>query len=205
MRPFEISIEISELTLRQYGLTLDQVSRAINQASLDLPGGTIRTDSGEILVRTKGQVYSGDEYEDVVVRSYPDGTQLKLGQIATVVDGFEEGYLDARLNGRNSAIINVLKVGDEDIPTSAAQVHKWMDSEQFSLPTGVRLDVISDAAVSTEDRIATVAFNAYTGLVFVLIILALFLRFKLAIWVAAGDTHRYRRRSLFICAGWVND
>jgi multidrug efflux pump subunit AcrB len=132
LRPFEIAIEISELTLRQYGLTLDQVSRAINEASLDLPGGTIRTASGEILLRTKGQVYSGDEYEDVVVRSYPDGTQLRLGQIAEVIDGFEEGYLDARLNGRNSAIINVLKVGDEDIPTSAAQVHQWMDSETFT-------------------------------------------------------------------------
>ena len=186
LRPFEIAIEISELTLRQYGLTLDQVSRAINEASLDLPGGTIRTASGEILLRTKGQVYSGDEYEDVVVRSYPDGTQLRLGQIAEVIDGFEEGYLDARLNGRNSAIINVLKVGDEDIPTSAAQVHQWMDSEDFYLPDGISLDVISDAAVSTQDRIATVARNAYTGLLLVLIILALFLRFKLAVWVAAG-------------------
>jgi len=103
-----------------------------------------------------------------------------------VIDGFEEGYLDARLNGRNSAIINVLKVGDEDIPTSAAQVHQWMDSEEFYLPDGISLDVISDAAVSTQDRIATVARNAYTGLLLVLIILALFLRFKLAVWVAAG-------------------
>lgn len=186
LRPFEISIEISQLTLRQYGLTLDQVSRAINQASLDLPGGTIRTDSGEILLRTKGQVYSGEEYENVVVRSYPDGTQLRLGQIATVRDGFEEGYLDARLNGQNAAIINVLKVGDEDVPKSAEQVHSWMNSAEFALPTGVSLEVISDAAVATQDRIATVALNAYTGLVLVLIILALFLRFKLAVWVAAG-------------------
>ena len=93
IRPFEISIEISEIVLRQYGLTLDQVSRAIDQASLDLPGGTIRTQSGEILLRTKGQVYSGDEYSDIVVQSYPDGTQLRLGDIATVKDGFEEGYL----------------------------------------------------------------------------------------------------------------
>ena len=61
IRPFEISIEVSEFTLRQYGLTLDQISRAIDRASLDLPGGTIRTSSGEILVRTKGQVYNGSE------------------------------------------------------------------------------------------------------------------------------------------------
>lgn len=186
IRPFEISIEVSEFTLRQYGLTLDQISRAIDRASLDLPGGTIRTASGEILLRTKGQVYSGDEYENIVVQSYPDGTQLRLGQIATVNDGFEEGYLDARLNGVNSAIIDVLRVGDEDIVKSARSIRSWMASTDFSLPEGMTLNVITDSAVSTQERIGTVAKNAYTGLIFVLVILALFLRFKLAIWVAAG-------------------
>ena len=186
IRPLEISIEISELVLRQYGLTLDQVSRAIDQASLDLPGGTIRTESGEILLRTKGQVYSGDEYSDIIVQSYPDGTQLRLGDIATVKDGFEEGYLDARLNGRNAAIIDVLRIGEEDIVRAAREVHGWMNSNDLDLPNGMSLDVITDSALATQDRITTVAKNAYTGLFFVLIILALFLRFKVAIWVAAG-------------------
>lgn len=186
IRPFEISIEVSEITLRQYGLTLDQISRAIDSASLDLPGGTIRTASGEILLRTKGQVYSGDEYENIVVQSYPDGTQLRLGEIATVKDGFEEGYLDARVNGVNAAIINILRVGDEDIVSSARQVREWMASTDFDLPEGMTLNVVTDSAVATQDRISTVAKNAYTGLLLVLVILALFLRFKLAIWVAAG-------------------
>lgn len=186
IRPFEISIEVSEFTLRQYGLTLDQISRAIDRASLDLPGGTIRTSSGEILVRTKGQVYNGSEYADIVVQSYPDGTQLRLGQIATVKDGFEEGYLDARINGVNAAIIDVLRVGKEDIVTAAEQVRGYMASADFDLPEGMSISVVSDSAVSTQTRISTVANNAYTGLLLVLLILALFLRFKLAIWVAAG-------------------
>ncbi len=186
LRPFEISIEVSEATLRQYGLTLDQISRAIDRASLDLPGGTLKTDSGEILLRTKGQVYSGAEYQDIVIQSYPDGTQLTLGQIATVKDGFEEGYLDARLNGVNSAIIDVLRVGDEDIVKSARRVRQWMGSDGFRLPEGMTLKIVSDSAIATQDRISTVAQNAYTGLILVLIILALFLRFKLAVWVAAG-------------------
>ena len=186
IRPFEISIEVSEFTLRQYGLTLDQISRAIDRASLDLPGGTIRTDSGEILVRTKGQVYSGSEYEDIVVQSFPDGTQLRLGQIATVRDGFEEGYLDARINGVNAAIIDVLRVGKEDIVTAAEQVREFMASADLNLPEGMSISVVSDSAVGTQTRISTVAKNAYTGLLLVMIILALFLRFKLAIWVAAG-------------------
>lgn len=186
LRPFEISIEVSEFTLRQYGLTLDQISRAIDSASLDMPGGTLRTESGEIMLRTKGQVYSGAEYEDIIVQSFLDGTQLRLGDIATVNDGFAEGYLDARLNGVNAAIIDVLRVGDEDIVYSAQQVREWMRGAELDLPEGMRLQIVTDSAVATQDRITTVAQNAYTGLILVLMILALFLRFKLAIWVAAG-------------------
>ena len=186
IRPLEISIEVPELVLRQYGLTLNQISQAIDRASLDLPGGTIRSDSGEILLRTKGQVYTGDEYENIIVRSFPDGTQLTLGEIATIRDGFEEGYLDARLNGSNAAIIDVIRVGEEDIVRAAREVRAWMDSASLNLPEGMTLNVITDSAVATQDRIATVAKNAYTGLILVLVILALFLRFKLAIWVAAG-------------------
>ena len=186
IRPLEISIEVSEFTLRQYGLTLDQISRAISRASLDLPGGTIRTESGEILLRTKGQVYQGSEYEDIVVASYPDGSQLRLGEIATVRDDFAEGYLDARLDGTNSAIIDVMRVGNEDVVTSARQVKEFMASSELNLPEGMTLDIVTDSSVSTQTRIATVAKNAYTGLVLVLVILALFLRFKIAVWVAAG-------------------
>lgn len=186
MRPVEISIEVSEFTLRQYGLTLDQISRAIDRASLDMPGGTLRTDSGEILLRTRGQVYRGNEYADIVVQSYADGTQLRLGDIATVKDGFEEGYLDARLNGQNSMVVEVLRVGDEDIVTAAEQVREYLQKELLALPPGLSIAVINDAAVATQQRISTVATNAYTGLILVLIVLALFLHFKLAMWVAAG-------------------
>jgi len=186
LRPLEIAIEVPEHILRQYGLTLDQVSRAISQASLDLPGGTIRADSGEIMLRTKGQVYSGEEYRNIVIRSFPDGSQLRLGDIATVRDDFEEGYLDARVDGENAAIIDVLRVGEEDIVRAARQARGWMAENADRLPEGVRLEVLIDSAVATQDRIVTVARNAFTGLMLVLLLLALFLRFKVAIWVAAG-------------------
>ncbi|MCP5348885.1 MAG: efflux RND transporter permease subunit [Gammaproteobacteria bacterium] len=186
IRPLEISIEVSEFTLRQYGLTLDQIARAISQASLDLPGGTIRTDAGEILLRTKGQVYQGTEYADIVIRSFADGSQLRLGDIADIRDGFQEGYVDARIDGENAAIIEVLRVGDEDIVASARQVRAYYEDEVLTLPPNLSLTIINDAAVATQDRIGTVAENAYTGLLLVMFILALFLRFKLALWVAAG-------------------
>ena len=135
---------------------------------------------------TKGQVYQGSEYEDIVVASYPDGSQLRLGEIATVRDDFAEGYLDARLDGTNSAIIDVMRVGNEDVVTSARQVKEFMASSGLNLPEGMTLNIVTDSSVSTQTRIATVAKNAYTGLVLVLVILALFLRFKIAVWVAAG-------------------
>lgn len=186
VRPLEISVEVSEFTLRQYGLTLDQVARAIDRASLDLPGGTIRTEAGEILVRTKGQVYQGAEYGDIVIETFPDGTQLRLADVATIRDDFQEGYLDARLNGKNAAIIEILRVGDEDIVKSAEIAREYYQQALSVLPANLNLSIINDAAVATQERISTVAGNAYTGLLLVLLILALFLNFKLALWVAAG-------------------
>ena len=186
LRPFEISIEVPELTLRQYDLSLDQVAGAIRMSSLDMPGGTIKTESGEILVRSLGQVYKGDEYGNIIVRSLPDGSQILLRDIATIKDGFQEGYLDASFNGRNAAIIQVLKVGEEDIVTAAEKVKRYISQRQMNLPAGLDLIVQTDDAKSLLERISLVANNAYSGLALVLILLALFLRFKLAMWVAAG-------------------
>ena len=95
VRPDEISIEISEQTLRRMGLTLEQVAEAVRRSSLDLPGGSIRTGGGEILVRTQAQAYRGVEFEDIVVVSRFDGTSVRLTEIATIVDGFEEGDTSA--------------------------------------------------------------------------------------------------------------
>lgn len=186
LRPFEISVEVPELTLRQYDLTLDQVANAIRQSSLDMPGGTLKTQSGEILLRSLGQVYRGEEYENIVIRSMPDGSQLRLRDIATVKDGFQEGYLNAQLDGRNAAMIQVFKVGEEDIVASARAVKRYMKERQATLPQGLELVIESDSAKSLQERIDVVANNAYSGLFLVLVLLALFLRFKLATWVAAG-------------------
>ncbi len=186
IRPYEIAIEISELNLRQYNLTLSQVATAINRAAMDMPAGTIRTGGGDILLRSTGRLFVGSEYEDIIIRSYPDGSQLRLGDIAEVKDGFEEGYLTARVNGKNAAIIEVYRVGNEDIIASAAATSAYVESKRPRLPSNVELTVLTDDAKGLQERIATVAGNAYSGFFLVLVVLALFLRFKLAIWVAAG-------------------
>ncbi len=186
VRPSEISIEIPELILRQHNLTLSQVANAISRSAMDMPAGTLRTPGGDVLLRSKGRISTGEEYKEIVVRSYPDGSRLRLADIAIVRDGFEEGYLRARVNGRSAVTVEIYRVGDEDIIASAEAVKAYVPRKQAQLPPGVELLILTDDALGLRERIDTVAGNAYTGFFLVLIVLALFLRFKLAIWVAAG-------------------
>ena len=113
-RPYEISIEVSELALRRHGLTFDDVARAVRRSSLDLPGGSVRSESGEILLRTIGQAYRGDEYERLVLLARTDGTRLHLGDVATVIDGFAETDLFARFDVARQ--VTGLRIGTSTVP-----------------------------------------------------------------------------------------
>ena len=186
VRPYEISIDVSEYTLRRYGLTLDGIANVIRQASLDMPGGSIKTEGGEILVRTKGQAYRGEEFRKLVILTRPDGSQLTLGDIAEVRDGFEEGDLRARFNGEPAVVVRVSRVGKEDIIGIAEEVKHYVRVKQSQLPPGISIRIWSDESQDLTDRIDTLVNTAISGLILVFIILALFLRFKLALWVAAG-------------------
>jgi len=185
-RPYEISIEVSENTLRQYNLTLSSVAAAIRSASLDLPGGSLKTAGGEILLRSKGQAYRGEEFRDIVVLTRPDGSNVTLDEIATINDGFEEGYLSATFNRDPAMMITVYRVGDEDTITSAQAVKDYIKRIRPTLPQGLKLTVWIDESVALNRRIEALTKNAYAGLALVLLILTLFLRFKVAMWVAAG-------------------
>lgn len=185
-RPYEISVEVSENTLRQYGLTLGSVASAIRSASLDMPGGSIRTEGGEILLRSKGQAYAGQEFEDIVVLTRPDGSNVTVGDIATVRDGFEEGFTRARLNGKPMTMVTTYRVGDEDTLESAQAVKDYIERIKPQLPDGLEVTVWMDESKKLQRRIDALTSSAYAGLALVLLILTMFLRFKVAIWVAAG-------------------
>jgi multidrug efflux pump subunit AcrB len=186
VRPDEISIEVSEHTLRAYGLTLEQVAQAIRQSSLDLGGGTIKSESGDILVRTKGQRYRGREFEDIIVVTAQDGTALTVGDLARVVDGFEEGDLRVRFNGQPAAMVRVYRVGDEDTIESARKVRAYLEEARQRLPEGIELTLWRDSSRELGARLNVLLQTATGGLAMVLIVLALPLRFRLAMWVAAG-------------------
>jgi multidrug efflux pump subunit AcrB len=185
-RAYEISIEVPEESLRRYGITFDEVVRAVSRGSLDRPGGSIKTEGGEVLLRTKGQAYLGREFGEIVVLTRPDGTRLLLRDVAHVVDGFQEEEVSARFNGEPSVLITVYRVGDQKVLDLVATVKRYVEEARYRLPEGVSLTVWRDGSEVLRDRLRILIDNGRLGFVLVFVLLALFLRLRLAFWVAIG-------------------
>ena len=186
VRADEISIEVSEQTLRRMGLTFDQVADAVRRTSLDMPGGSIESDAGEILLRTQGQAYTGEDFRDIVVVSREDGARVYLDEIATIVDGFREGESEARFDDKPAAVVRVNRVGGEDLLNISERVRRYVDEARLRMPEGIELTVSRDRSESLEARIDILLGAAVSGLALVLLFLAVLLRFRLALWVAVG-------------------
>jgi len=186
VRTGEIHIEISEDTLRRHGLTLSQVASAVQQASLDLPAGSVKTVGGEILVRAKGRRYYAKEYGDIALLTKPDGSKLTLNQIAKISDGFEDTDLFARFQGQNAALIQVYRVADQNALDVAAKVKDFMEKVRPNLPKGIDVDYFADRSEILRSRLDLLLRNMAMGLVLVIIVLGLFLDLKLAFWVTLG-------------------
>ncbi len=182
----EIHIEISEETLRRYGLTLGRVADAVRKGSLDLPAGRVKTTGGEILIRTKGRRYYADEYRDVPIITSPDGAKVTLGQIAVLSDGFQDVELAVRFQGKPTALIEVFRVADQNALTVAETIKKFVDRIRPTLPEGIGIDIYNDRSVMLKSRMELLIKNMGFGLILVSILLALFLDFKLAFWVTLG-------------------
>ncbi|MFK7956238.1 MAG: efflux RND transporter permease subunit [Lysobacterales bacterium] len=185
-RPYEISIEVSEQDLERYGLSFDQLALAVRRSSLDLPGGSIRTAGGDILLRTAGQAYRGAEFEAIVVRTNPDGSRVLLSDVARVRDGFIDTLFYARHNNKDAMAIRVLSVGDQSELQVAAAVREYIERRLPTLPSGISVDYWADLSPYLEGRLTMMIKNLLGGALLVFAVLALFLRFKLAFWVMVG-------------------
>ncbi len=185
-RDYEISIEVSEHVLRKYGLTMSEISQAVRNSSIDTPGGVIRSEGGDILLRTEGQVYTGQEFADLVLRTYPDGTRLTLGDIANIQDGFVETNGYARYMGQPSTSLRVMAIGQKNELKTAAEVKEYVEKKQESMPEGVEIEVWVDRSAYLQDRLDMMVKNMLQGALLVCIILSLFLRMKVAGWVIVG-------------------
>jgi multidrug efflux pump subunit AcrB len=185
-REYEIAIEISEHRLQEYHLSLGDVANIVRASSIDLPGGSVRTENGDILLRTRGQAYRQADFENIVLATYPDGTRLLLGDIATIVDGFTDRDGFASFNGKYSIALPIMAMGAQDIIKAAEAAKTYVEAKNLSLPEGVELTIWSDFSYYLDERLGMMMKNLAMGAVVVFIVLALFLEIKLAFWVMVG-------------------
>ncbi|MCD6224651.1 MAG: efflux RND transporter permease subunit [Deltaproteobacteria bacterium] len=186
VRPLEISVEVSQDILRTYKLTLGEIARRLRKASVELPGGRIKTDSGELLVRMMERRDYGREFAAIPVITNNNGTEVLLEDISTVIDGFMDVDKYATYNGKRAVMINVFRVGDQTPVEVAEVVHKLTAELQATLPPGLEVATLNDFSRIYRQRLELLQKNGCMGLILVLILLGIFLDPRLAFWVTMG-------------------
>jgi hydrophobic/amphiphilic exporter-1 (mainly G- bacteria), HAE1 family len=185
-RDYEISIEVSEENLRRYNLSFDQVVAAVRTGSIDLPGGTIKTKRGEILVKSMGQRYTGREFQKLPLVTLADGAVLHLGDVARVTDGFEDADIITKFNGKPAVMVRVDRTKHEDVIEMSDTVRAYVAAHRDRLPGGIQISTWFDISTMVRDRIDLLLRNGAQGIFLVFIVLSLFLNLRLAFWVAVG-------------------
>ncbi len=198
--PPEISIEVSQENLRRYGLTLPQLADTIAASSVELPAGSLRTEGGEILIRTTERRKTAEQFRDVAVISQPDGTRVTLGEIAEIRDTFQETDRATYFNGEQAVKVDVFRVGDETPMDVSEAVREFVDAREGKGSEAVEYEVWNDSSEVYEDRMDLLLENSYLGLALVLLILGLFLQVKVAFWTTLGIAISFLGAILFMPA-----
>jgi multidrug efflux pump subunit AcrB len=185
-RLYELSVEVSEFTLRRYGLTFNDVVTAIQTSSLNLPAGAIKAEGGDIQLQTRGQAYDREDFERIPLLTNRQGTQVLLGDVAHIVDGFEDRDVRTRFNDKPSHNLHVFVTSNPNTLATSRVVHDWAERTRPTLPPGVELEVWRDSSVPFKGRVNTLVKNGLGGLALVFLVLVLFLRPMLAMWVCVG-------------------
>jgi multidrug efflux pump subunit AcrB len=182
----EIRVEVPQAQLRALNLTLGQIADAIDRAALDVPAGTLRTAGGDILLKTTERRHFGSEFLEIPIKSSNTGAEIKLGEIATVVDGFEETERESYYNGKPSVWIGTYASESQPPLKVAAAVHRYVNQINTTLPPSVQVKVSYDRTEDYLERINLLRFNGVIGLLLVLLSLGLFLELRVAFWTAVG-------------------
>ncbi len=187
VRNYEISIEVPLHELRALGFTLTDIADAIRRSSLDLSAGSINTRESQVRVRTLGQNYDQQDFEEIPLLGDRDGTILRLGDIARVRDGFQEADLIVRHQNHPALFVEVYRAGGEQVMEVATTVREHLANEVIpALPDGVGITMWNDESQAYEERANLLLKNGILGLLLVLIALSLFLQVRLALWVVVG-------------------
>ena len=160
---YEISIEVDQQTLDAYNLSIDEIGQRIREGAVDISAGNIQSRAGDILVRTDGQAYTESDFAKLPIISNGSGVPVRLGQIATINDGFEEQPLITKFNGKPAIMLEVLRVGDQSAIQVANEVHKFIAKSKQTLPPGISLEFWDDDSVVVRNRISTLVDSGIQG------------------------------------------
>ena len=201
---YEISVEVSKDRLREYGLSFNDVSNAIRNYSQNMSAGQIRTENGYINLRVENQSYLGHEFEKIPLITLVDGTNIKLGDIAAINDGFEEGLRYSKFNGKNAVTFSIGASADQSITDVAKVVNGYLEKKQQVLPQGVKIEPWVDMTYYLQGRLDLMLDSMKSGAVLVFLMLALFLRVRLAFWVMMGLPVCFLGTLLFLPLGMID-
>ena len=199
-RDLEIHVDVPQEKLRAYKLTLDDIARTIDAASTDIPGGAVETDGGDILLRVTDRRDWANEFARIPIISASDGTVVRLEDVATVREAFEDSNRFATYNGQRSIGLDVYRVGDQTPVGVSRAVRNAMTEIEADITEGIDWDINRDRSEIYEQRLNLLLKNAGIGLCLVLLLLGLFLEFKLAFWVTMGIPISFLGGLLFLPA-----
>ncbi len=194
----EVSIEVGEMALKRYGLTFSEVANAIRNASINQSAGTVRTETGSYQLKVRNQADTETDFNNIIIRESKDGGVVRVGDIATVIDGFEDEPILATLNGEPAVLIQVMTTEIMDIVTASEAANKWIAKRQETLPENAKLTLWTDSAEDFKGRMKTIGTSAFFGLILVLFVLMMSLRPKVAFWVAVGIVTAYAGAFVFL-------
>lgn len=198
VRAEEVTIELSEGAMQQYGLTFDEVAQAVRGSSVNVSSGRVKTHTGDVQLRAKNLARNEDDFGNAIIRQTEAGAIVRVKDVAQVVDGFEETEILATLNGEPAVLIQVMTTEHMDIVQASQSIRQWMEEKQPYLPDGLQLTLWSDNADAYESRMDTIVNSAFYGLILVCIVLLLTLRPKVAFWVSAGIFTAYCGAMIFL-------
>ncbi len=182
----EVTIEISEESLRKYDLSFSDAAQAIRNSSINLSSGRIRTETGDVLLRARNLANSEREFKNIIVHQSASGAIVRVDDVATVVDGFEDEEIMATLNGESAVLVQIMSTDTMQIVKLSDTVREWMAQRQKTLPDGVSLSIWLDEADTYKSRMDTISSSAVLGLLLVFLVLLLSLRPIVAFWVTVG-------------------
>jgi multidrug efflux pump subunit AcrB len=198
VRREEVSVQVSEEALRRYGMSFNEVATAIRNSSINQSSGSVRTEVGTYQLKVRSQADTEAEFSDIIIRQSSDGGIIRVGDVATVVDGFEDNPILATLNGEPAVLLQVMTTETMDIVKASDSIREWIEKRQETLPEGAMLTLWTDNADEFKGRMKTIGKSAFVGLLLVMIFLVLTLRPIVAFWVAAGIATAYAGAFVFL-------